>query len=126
MKTFKNGSYRRNEYQSFAAHLYTYQEEDAIKHLFKVVAGLDSMVIGESEVLGQVKNAYKLALENKTIDSKLKRTFRIFFFCCQKYQNKYRHWRERNIIYVYIYPSHKKIFSNVEEKNCFINQCEAK
>ena len=55
--------------------LYVYQEEDAIKHLFKVVAGLDSMVIGESEVLGQVKNAYKIALENKTIDSKLKRLF---------------------------------------------------
>ena len=51
---------------------YIYQEEDAIEHLFKVVAGLDSMVIGESEVLGQVKTAYKIALDNKSIDGKLK------------------------------------------------------
>ena len=47
--------YYEKEYKSFAKHLYIHQEEDAIEHLFKVVAGLDSMVIGESEVLGQVR-----------------------------------------------------------------------
>ena len=67
------------EYKSFAKHLYIHQEEDAIEHLFKVVAGLDSMVIGESEVLGQVKTAYKIALDNKSIDGKLKRLFEYSF-----------------------------------------------
>ena len=60
------------EYRPFISHMYVYREEDAIRHLFKVVSGLDSMVVGESEVLGQVKTSYKIALENKTIDSKLK------------------------------------------------------
>ena len=67
------------EYQTFTDNMYVYQEEDAIRHLFKVVSGLDSMVVGESEVLGQVKTSYKIALENKTIDSKLKRLFEYSF-----------------------------------------------
>ena len=48
------------EYRTFNDHMYVYQEEDAIRHLFKVVSGLDSMVVGESEVLGQVKTLIKL------------------------------------------------------------------
>mgnify|MGYP003312255723 CR=1 FL=1 len=75
----KNWLLSDQEYKSFAKHLYIHQEEDAIEHLFKVVAGLDSMVIGESEVLGQVKTAYKTALENKSIDGKLKRLFEYSF-----------------------------------------------
>ena len=74
----KNWLLSEKEYKSFSKYLYSYEEEDAIKHLFRVVAGLDSMVIGENEVLGQVKSAYKIALENKTVDSKLKRLFEYF------------------------------------------------
>ncbi len=47
-------------------HLYDFQGEDAIRHLFRVSASLDSMVIGEPQILGQIKSAYAYAVEFKT------------------------------------------------------------
>lgn len=49
----------------FTQHLYMYEEEEAIDHLFKVACGLDSMVLGETQILGQVKDAFFLAQQEK-------------------------------------------------------------
>lgn len=50
----------------FAAHLYQHTDDQAIRHLFRVTSSLDSMVIGEPQVLGQVRRAYSIALEAGT------------------------------------------------------------
>ena len=42
--------------------LYGYRDEEAIKHLFRVTSSLDSLVVGEAQILGQVKDAYRQAL----------------------------------------------------------------
>ena len=51
-------------------HLYEYRQRDAIHHLFRVTASLDSMVVGEPQILGQVKQAYATARAAGTIGSK--------------------------------------------------------
>jgi len=45
--------------REFADHLYTYYEEGAVRHLFAVASGIDSMVIGEAQILGQVREAFQ-------------------------------------------------------------------
>ena len=46
---------------------YIYESSDAIKHFFSVAAGLDSMMLGETEILAQIRQAYIKAMQNKTI-----------------------------------------------------------
>lgn len=55
--------------------IYQYIDEQAVGHLFKVASGLDSMVIGEPQVLGQVTQAYEFALERGTAKKTVSRLF---------------------------------------------------
>lgn len=52
-------------------YLNVYQEESAIRHLFKVACGFDSMVLGEDEILGQVREAYQFSKESGAADYEL-------------------------------------------------------
>ena len=50
-------------------YLYRYRGHEAAKHLFRVSSGLDSLVIGENEIYGQIRHAFRIANELKTLDS---------------------------------------------------------
>jgi len=54
-----------------AEHLYVHYEQAAVHHLFRMTSGLDSMVVGESQILGQVRSAYTLAAAEQTVGREL-------------------------------------------------------
>ncbi|MDX3001042.1 glutamyl-tRNA reductase [Kribbella solani] len=58
-----------------AEHLYVHFEEGAVAHLFQVAVGLDSMVVGESQILGQVKETLRVGQDLETVGSDLNALF---------------------------------------------------
>jgi glutamyl-tRNA reductase len=62
-------------------HLYEHRDREAVRHLFRVASSLDSMVVGEPQILGQVKESYTIAREvgavSTHLDSLLQRTFTV-------------------------------------------------
>ena len=51
--------------EEFSEHLYMYEDEQAVTHLFRVTCGLDSMVLGETQILGQVRSSFLLSQGEK-------------------------------------------------------------
>ena len=62
--------------EELSDHLYVHYEERAVQHLFAVASGLDSMVVGEGQILGQIRNAFRVAQEEGAIARVLGELFR--------------------------------------------------
>ncbi|MCI5851002.1 MAG: glutamyl-tRNA reductase [Sutterellaceae bacterium] len=53
--------------QQFMPHTYCYQQSDVARHTFRVASGLDSMVLGETQIVGQMKKAWRIAKDSKAL-----------------------------------------------------------
>jgi glutamyl-tRNA reductase len=69
-------------------HLYRHTDEGAVRHLFRVASSLDSMVVGEPQVLGQVRRAYSLAVEAGTAGRVLNRLIHHTFRVAKRVRNE--------------------------------------
>ena len=73
------GEFHQLDSQVLQPHLYLYQQQDAATHLMRVAAGLDSLVLGEPQILGQVKQAYNQSRQAGTINPQFERLFQKTF-----------------------------------------------
>jgi glutamyl-tRNA reductase len=64
---------RSISHEVFSKHLYSHRDDEAVRHIFRVASSLDSMVVGEPQVLGQVRRAYSLAVKAGTAGRVLNR-----------------------------------------------------
>ena len=64
-----------------------YEEDEAIEHIFRVVSSLDSMVVGEAQITGQVKDAFKLSFNNNTAGNELSRVLTYATKCAAEVRN---------------------------------------
>ena len=104
----------------FASHLTFEYDEDAIEHAFKLAVGLDSMVLGETQILGQVRDGFLTAQELKTTGKIFNELFkRIITFAKSAHNNTVIGEHAVSISYVAVELS-KKIFGQMKGKHAVI------
>lgn len=69
-------------------HVYQYNDIDAMTHLMRVASGLDSLMLGEPQILGQIKNALVLAKDSEMVSSQLNRLFDYAFYAAKKVRSE--------------------------------------
>ena len=73
---------------TFEEALYIHEGDKAVQHLFRVAASLDSMIVGEPQILGQIKSAYHTAVENNTSGVILNRLLHRTFFVAKRIRSE--------------------------------------
>ena len=69
-------------------HVYRYENAQAVTHLMRVASGLDSLMLGEPQILGQVKTALSLAKEANTVSLELNRIFEYAFYAAKRVRSE--------------------------------------
>jgi glutamyl-tRNA reductase len=98
------------------AALYTYAEGDAVRHAFRVASSLDSMVIGEPQILGQVKDAFALAQSCESVGPALHSLFTQAFAVAKKIRTETEIARHAVSVSFAAVELAKKIFARLEGK----------
>ena len=89
-KAVKNwlAEFHRLDVRELEPSLYVYRDEAAVRHLMHVASGLDSLVLGEPQILGQLKSAFALAQESGTVGSALSRLHQRVFASAKRVRSE--------------------------------------
>jgi glutamyl-tRNA reductase len=101
-------------------YLYTYIDQEAVKHLFRVACSLDSMVVGEPQILGQIKQAYRQAVEARTSGVILNRLLHKSFSVAKLVRTETRIGRSAVSISYAAVELAKKIFNELTGKTVLL------
>lgn len=100
--------------------IYTRSEPESIEHLFRVACGLDSMVLGETEILGQLKKAYELALRNKYTGAVLNKAFQKAFNVAKQIRTETNIQRGSVSVGSVAVELAEKIFTSLSDRNVMV------
>src|SRR3989454_3196879 len=100
--------------------IYRLNEPDSVEHLFKVACGLDSMVLGETEILGQLKRAYDLALQHKHTGSRLNKAFQKAFNVAKHIRTETNIQRGSVSVGSVAVELAEKIFNSLEDRSVMV------
>ena len=106
-----------NELNSY---LYLRRGEEAVRHLFRVTSSLDSMVLGEPQILGQVKEAYSQALESKVSGLILNKLFHRSFFVAKRVRTETKIASQAVSVSFAAVELAKKILGNLDDKRAML------
>ena len=100
--------------------LYKLAEPQSVEHLFKVACGLDSMVLGETEILGQLKKAYDLALQHHHTGPKLNKAFQRAFNVAKQIRTETNIQRGATSVAAVAVELAEKIFTSLEDRHVMV------
>src|SRR5208283_2460762 len=99
---------------------YTLAEPQSLQHLFKVACGLDSMVLGETEILGQLKKAYELAFQHKHTGARLNKAFQRAFHVAKHIRTETNIQRGSVSVASVAVELAEKIFSSLADREVLV------
>jgi glutamyl-tRNA reductase len=100
--------------------LYTLTEPQSLQHLFKVACGLDSMVLGETEILGQLKKAYDLAFRHRHTGARLNKAFQRAFHVAKHIRTETNIQRGSVSVASVAVELAEKIFSSLNDREVLV------
>jgi len=100
--------------------LYIHEGDEAVRHIFRVASSLDSMVVGEPQILGQVKEAYRMATEAKASGVILNRLLHRTFFVAKRIRTETGIGDHAVSISYAAVELGRKIFGSLENKNVLL------
>jgi len=106
--------------REFDRNLYSYAGEEAVKHIFRVASSLDSMVVGEPQILGQIKDAYDVATQVKTSGLILHRLLHRAFHVAKRVRTETRISNSAVSVSSVAVDLAKKIFESLEKKTVLL------
>ncbi len=112
--------YKNVPKQDFETSLYVHAGDDAVRHIFRVACSLDSMMVGEPQILGQIKSAYRLAAGKKSTGVILNRLLHKAFFVAKRVRSETGIGDHAVSISYAAIELGRKIFGSMEQKQVLL------
>lgn len=114
------GEYFQVDPAQFESHLYEFRENEAVRHIFRVASSLDSMVVGEPQILGQVKEAYATARAVGAVSAQLDQLLTRAFAVAKRVRTETAVGSSSVSVASVAVELAQKIFGNLNGKNVYL------